>query len=73
MVAGSEVLVSVCVTCPSLPEPVPAIPTLMPGMIGWLTMLGTETVTPTGMPGVTAEIGGTMIPETKPCAPVAGT
>jgi hypothetical protein len=73
MVAGSEVRDSLCVTCRSLPEPVPAIPTVMPGISGWLTMLGTETVTPTGMPGVTAEIGGKVIPETIPCAPVTGT
>jgi hypothetical protein len=42
-------------------------------MIGWLTRLGTDTVTPIDMPGVTAEMGGKVTPETIPSAPVTGT
>ena len=66
---------SLRVTWPLLLEAVPAMPMLTPAMIGVLGTLGTDTDTPIGIPdnpGVTTEIGGTMIPETIPWAPVTG-
>ena len=73
MVAGSELVDSLYVTSRSLLEPVPAIPTLMPDMMGILGTFGIETITPGGIPGVTPEIGGKITPEMMPCAPVTGT